>query len=272
MMNKLIDGHYVDLKKHDVSKEVFDAMVAVAVASGIYTDCAMFGYRYLVIVNNNLNSVKGSYGDNYVKNLTELTPNEWLFSLAPEWAVDLSQYDGVFAYTDGKEKVFDFDSVATHWDWDGRVVIATREQQRWIPDVGDECLAQWLLPPDGGSMEPVRVLINSIIGNKVWFDAFENGGDIVESVFNVSFKQLPPEPTEEENQLIDALKKLNNQYHDQVDYYPVMTKELIKAGYRKVEPLSFAEFDEKLITPSRMLAKIFRYLSKGKHIIVKDGE
>ena len=59
-----------------------------------------------------------------------------------------------------------------------------------IPIVGSECMAQWLIPPDGGAMNPEPVLIKGYFGYQVWFTT-RSGEDIVMLKNNVLFSPLP---------------------------------------------------------------------------------
>ena len=58
------------------------------------------------------------------------------------------------------------------------------------PPVGVECMAQWLIPPDGGAMDPDPVLIKGYFDKQVWFTA-RSGEDIVMLKNNVLFSPLP---------------------------------------------------------------------------------
>lgn len=102
---KLRTGLYCDIR--NVEKETFDAMVAVAHASGFDVLNAGYDYDHLCIKHDgSSNSVKGAYGENYVANYKEISVTDWLFSLAPDWATEVikCKFTGWYGYSDGMEK------------------------------------------------------------------------------------------------------------------------------------------------------------------------
>ena len=67
---------------------------------------------------------------------------------------------------------------------------------QWMPEVGEECEASWLLPPDGGSPEWVKGTFKGEFDGLCWFGCFE---EVVLSVNAIEFRPIKtPEQKEKE--------------------------------------------------------------------------
>lgn len=124
--------------------------------------------------------------------------------------------------------------------------------------VGDICLAAWLLPPDGGNMDYTEVLVCGFHDSFVWIN--HQGENMV---FDNSQIDLKPLPTEEEKLVDEAMSHLKS------DLYEDICRDLIKAGYRKVKPISYNIFVNCYGNNNAHLGDMFSNLKRNGFIIVK---
>ena len=231
---KIKIGDYVNIE--GVSKEVFDACVSVAVASGFESAFYSLEPIYLFIGDSeHPDGATRSSSNKYNEFKNKLTIEQWLFSLAPDWAVDIKLDDGDFVYTDNLDSFTciqvgceDLKSNSKHVATRGKTIY-TRSQPKWEPKVGEEAL----LKVRGGTNIPAQFELVTInyLGNKYIVATNENGKEYSRKLAHVEIKEPKPTPEEELRALIVKLfDEAHNSGYLAKDY---LAKEIIKAGYKK---------------------------------------
>lgn len=270
MKNKILKpGTYCEIG--GIGKEVFDALVSVAVMSGYkrahgnesakYLEIKRDGFIYLLTDKERL--YDGS---------KQLSLNDWLFSLAPDWVVDIRNIFGKPYYTDGWNKaIYMHDGNISDYDDVTRFnLIATRkvetatinkqhQTEEWQPKVGDPVS----YPSGQGTL-----LIDEPDKKDVVIVKDGQGEYRRVSVFAI--KPLSPEPTEEEN-IVNILSKSYTDVTEVVKcrgHFIHYAKALTKAGYRKVEPISKSDFCF-LVANAHCSEELFKILANHNHIIIK---
>lgn len=127
----------------------------------------------------------------------------------------------------------------------------------YIPKVGEKCL--WVMK---GTSQDRIVEIE-------FFDDEVFAGKVDKKSVAGYLNHLKPLPAEEEK-LIDEIYKDSMHYSGPIECRITKdaAKALIKAGYRKIEPISFSEYAE-YINTTLSHEKEFKSLADNKHIIIK---
>lgn len=133
------------------------------------------------------------------------------------------------------------------------------QNDNYIPKVGDKCLVY--LEKFNKWSTPVKV-VGHDLGGIIW----RNGNDNKSYIFSDNFKPIPTE----EDKMVDELKRALDKTYGNTNY--VRAHHLIRAGYRKVEPISFELFVRIFNANEGNLGDFYSVLKQDKHIIVKDGE
>ncbi len=244
-----------------MTEEVFNAVIAVAKAHGLDWMYPDGGTHYNLHKKRSFmlfDEVITSGGDGLA--YKEIPVEDFLFSLAPDWAVDIRYFNGVYHYTDSVGKyVVIGGSEIYEFNLSGFKIIATRKQEQWQPKVGGECLVK-----HNGDWHETFIVGISSYGNY-----FYESSKFAETVYDgnniTCFKPLP-EPTEEEK-LIDIAKKDNDDLVVTENFTRAVSA-FVKAGYCKVEPISREMFlHQSLILDTSN--DDFSWLAENNHIVVK---
>ena len=216
---KLKKGDYVNIE--GVSEKVFDALVAVAKASGLVDmDVDRFFSEEYLIVSSDETIWTLEADDQFFKKeaINEITIEQWLFSLAPDWAVDIKLMDdGERIYSDGEgfsAPIYSTEKKTHHaslTSWEPIMKRSKPEPKKWEPKVGEDA-----------KYGKAKVEVICIHKEDAWVK-FSSG-----TLDTVLKKDLEPLPTPEE-ELIELLSKSFKESFS----YEQMSKALIKAGYKK---------------------------------------
>jgi hypothetical protein len=168
------------LKLEGLTESQINAAIAVAEANGFskhsnFNSCKPEIWGYLT-ANDSLIL----FLNNHTNSKDELTLEEWLFYGAPDWAASIRlAKNGRYAYLNNYKYQYLDESECSEF-FPATVingeVIATRQQEEWIPSVGDEAITS------AGNVEILKKayngafyvyacrIINGEVGHLEWFN------------------------------------------------------------------------------------------------------
>lgn len=157
----------VCVKNEGITQDIFDAMVAVAKASGfdfsIQSNSCVGDYSlgYIGVDKGRAPMLALDQKDAVLGYYTIISLEDWLFSLAPIWADRVEKWDGAYYYANANHcntlgKSDYIRKTEDDLDVSPVEIIATFKQEEWAPKVGEKCfwweyqVTPMLLEPDCG--------------------------------------------------------------------------------------------------------------------------
>ncbi len=141
------------------------------------------------------------------------------------------------------------------------------QNDNYVPKVGERCLLKFKY---GNIFDATITYLGEGVGCFVDNDKGKEFTFATEAI--EYFKALPTEEDKMVDELVEFFEELSTSARYMVGGNRLAAEELIKAGYRKVEPISFDLFVRIFNANEGNLEDFYYELTQGKHIIVKDGE